>query len=156
MAQRVVGVRKGTWLSAYVQLYAVFLASGLGHGIVMYGLLRPDGYHGEHKLYDRFGAFFLCFALQAVAIQFEDTVIWCYRWIFEQKDEADGHQHHHWWHVAVGRLWLIIWVYLHAPLMADPCLRSGLAKDSEVPFGSILKPMLRSIGILSRVETLIA
>ena len=140
----VLSFKRGTWLSSYTQLYFSFLLSATGHGLVTYGM--PHG--PRHTMWDRFWSFWLCFALQAVAIHLEDFVIWCY-WQFTVGSEVrDQHQEitcSH-WQRAVGRLWVISWSWIISVMMVDPCLKLGIYALSPLPF-PVVDPLLRSLSL---------
>ena len=162
------GLNRDGWLASYTRLYFTFLVSGLGHGMVIYAM--PHG--PNHTMYHRFWMFFLCFAIQAPAIHLEDFAIWCYAQLVSgidglaedqtkrQTKRQIGVSRSHKrlkskrWHRYAGRFWLIIWVLLHAEFMTDPCLKSGLARTSPIPF-SVLRPLVTYLGLTDTLEMII-
>lgn len=146
------GIKRGTLLSSYTQLYFSFLLSATGHGIVIYGM--PHG--PKHTVWDRFWSFWLCFALQAVAIHLEDFVIWGYWQIAARPDVRDkgremGNSR---WQRVVGRIWVICWCYMISVIMVDPGLKVGTYASNPIPF-SVLEPILRSLGLRDAIFTIL-
>lgn len=146
------GIKRGTWLSSYTQLYSSFLLSATGHGLVTYGM--PHG--ARHTAWDRFWSFWLCFALQAIAIHLEDFIIWCYWQLALESNVRDQRRNmsSSRWQRVVGRLWVISWCWIISGIMVDPCLKLGIYASNPLPF-SVLQPLLRSLGLRDAVVAMI-
>ena len=103
----------GTNLSSYTQLYFCFLLSGIMHLLSDHAL--------EKRIVSRSVKFFV---LQAIAITFEDTVIYVakrlslFQTIKPASGEADG-----FWAKAVARLigycWVVLWLCFSLPIWQD-------------------------------------
>ena len=94
---------------------------------------------------NRFLLFFNFMIIQAVAIQFEDFVIWCYKaWNGVPKGQTVQVKT---WHRVIGFSWvLIVWCY-SAKLAMLACVRNGISAEDSLPF-SIVRPVLTKLGYL--------
>ncbi|KAF7292271.1 hypothetical protein MKEN_01479000 [Mycena kentingensis (nom. inval.)] len=103
LAHKLLRLRRGSVASAYTQLYAAFLLSGLMHYLPEYMALRHWGGGGM-----RF------FVLQAVGITLEDMLGRCF-----------GVKGARGWRL-LGYGWVWAWFALTAPPWLDPLLRAGV------------------------------
>ncbi|KAF7293123.1 MBOAT-2 domain-containing protein [Mycena kentingensis (nom. inval.)] len=103
LAHKLLRLRRGSVASAYTQLYAAFLISGLMHYLPEYVALRHWGGGGM-----RF------FVLQAVAITLEDVL-----------GRYCGVKGGRGWRL-LGYGWVWAWFALTAPPWLDPLLRAGV------------------------------
>ena len=74
--KHILGIRRGTWLSSYSELYFTFTLSALGHGLCTYAM--PHG--PRHTFYPRFWTWFKFMFFQTPAIHLE--YLWVERWWF--------------------------------------------------------------------------
>ncbi|KAF7292281.1 MBOAT-2 domain-containing protein [Mycena kentingensis (nom. inval.)] len=103
LAHKLLRLRRGSVASAYTQLYAAFLISGLMHYLPEHMALRHWGGGGMRL-----------FALQAVGITLEDMLGRCFG--------VKGGRAWRW--LGYGGLWA--WFALTAPPWLDPLLRAGV------------------------------
>ncbi|KAJ6560180.1 membrane bound O-acyl transferase family-domain-containing protein [Mycena capillaripes] len=108
-AHRVLHLKPGSKASAYTQLYAAFLISGIMHYLPDYMALRHWG-----------GGALLFFLLQAVAITFEDCVQSVGRRLGIKAS---------WAWKAVGYLWVWSWFAYCLPIWQDPLLHEGVFEE---------------------------
>ena len=146
---RALGFARGSWQSSYTQLYFVFMLSGTGHALVLYGLPHASSL----TTWDRWWSFWLCFACQAPAIHAEDMVIWGWRQVFQQgkREEKTGSER---WQRIVGRVWVIAWNWYISVWMVDPGLKLGTYEMSPLPF-PVVEPVLDYLGLKSVASAII-
>ncbi|KAJ7590582.1 membrane bound O-acyl transferase family-domain-containing protein [Mycena floridula] len=106
---RVLGLRRGTNLSSYVQLYTAFLLSGILHYFADYTVLR------------NYGAALRFFLWQAVAITFEDGVIALGRRVGIQGRAPL-------WRF-LGYAWVWTWFAICFPTWQDPLMSAGMMSE---------------------------
>lgn len=102
----------GTNLSSYTQLYTVFLISGLIHAGGDYMVLR----HLPASTLQTF-------LLQAVAITFEDFVIWYTEPIRPKFGLLNR---------AIGYIWVVLWITWSGPIWVDPMSVRGYGSGGTV------------------------
>ncbi|MCJ1395079.1 hypothetical protein MMC18_007960 [Xylographa bjoerkii] len=145
------GIKRGTWLSTYFLLYFAFFMTAVGHGLGTYVI--P---HGPNATFDdRFYAWVRFFMRHAVAIHFEDFVIWCYKQVAYpgattsngegQPDNRDTVSKR--WHRVVGRVWVAGWWLYAMDWAMQAVLHTGVLADSPLPF-SVWGPLLRAFGVV--------
>lgn len=109
LAAHALGLARGTWLSARVQLVVAFTISGIAH--------LP----GDMMVHPKWaGASFWFFPAQVAAITLEDFVI-----IHGKRLSARDAP----WVRSVGYLWTAAWFTYSAPLFIDWAVQAGLARD---------------------------
>ncbi|KAJ7584428.1 membrane bound O-acyl transferase family-domain-containing protein [Mycena floridula] len=108
---RVLGLTRGTKLSAYVQLYTAFFISATIHYLADYKVFRSWS-----------GGAFKFFLLQAVAITFEDGAIALGRYVRIQGTSR-------WWHL-LGYVWVWTWFALVFPTWQDPLMNAGISEGA--------------------------
>ncbi|KAJ6576560.1 membrane bound O-acyl transferase family-domain-containing protein [Mycena vulgaris] len=118
---RVMGLRPGTPSSAYVQLFAAFILSGIIHQFGQYMLTRDDLYPSSK------GPLFF-FLSQAMIITVEDSII-----SVGKKAGLRGRS----WKV-VGFLWVLAWLTLSVPIWMDKQVAAGFM-DAEFKGGMSMK-----------------
>jgi Membrane bound O-acyl transferase family len=107
VAFTVCGFKPGTMASSYTQLFVAFLVSGLMHT------------GGDYMVFHRFTSFSSqFFLLQAIAISFEDFVLWstkhwCARW-----DRRITR--------IIGYIWVLGWFCFAIPIWLDPLTAADL------------------------------
>jgi len=109
---------KGSWRSAYTQLYVGFFVSGIMHsfGDVMVG----RQYMGSSIPF---------FMTQAVAITLEDSVI--------QITNSLGVHIPRWLQRLIGYAWVVCWLTMSIPWYVDWAVRAGLGAYELLPLSPI-------------------
>ena len=108
--------------------------------------------HGPHATFDdRFYAWVRFFMRHAMAIHFEDFVIWCYKQVAvpvkkdgSKPDNRDivGKR----WHRVVGRLWVTSWWLFAMDWAMKAVLHTGvLAEPAPI---SAWRPLLHAFGLV--------
>ena len=123
---------RGTNRSSYTQLYIGFFLSGLLHASGDFLVEKRVVYHSLKF-----------FPLQAVAITFEDFVIYVskglFRWVgIEIKQGKDGGS---WLGVvarAIGYCWVILWFCLALPVWVDGLNAAGFSNLDRGPVSQFL------------------
>ena len=87
---RLIGVRKGTTGSSYIQLYTAFTISMLLHKWCMFNAIHGEA--GEFRF----------FMAQPLAITFEDFVQWCWR-------KSGYSERHPQFAQCMGYIWAFAW-----------------------------------------------
>ena len=123
VANKFLGFPRGTNRSSYTQLYIAFFLSGLFH-------FAGDFMFEGGPVYHSFNFFFL----QAVAISFEDFVIYVAKRVLRQKgvELKPGKDGESWAEAVVrviGYCWVTLWFCLTLPVWLD--------KPNSVGFGRI-------------------
>ncbi|KAF7971960.1 hypothetical protein HWV62_19347, partial [Athelia sp. TMB] len=116
---KALGAQPGSNLSSYTQLYTAFILSGLIHCLGD-AMVRTD----------YFGASFLFFFIQAVAITVEDVVIAAARKTGSSASPSLAIR-------AFGYAWVWCWFAYSVPLMVDLQVAAGLAKSEMLPVSPI-------------------
>ncbi|KAF8961938.1 membrane bound O-acyl transferase family-domain-containing protein [Flammula alnicola] len=106
LAYTVLHLQKGTFPSAYVQLYTAFFVSGLAHG--------TGDFAATHSIHS-FTRNIVFFVLQAVAITVEDVVIGTGKKLGIKKVP---------W--LVGYLWILCWFAWSSPIWFETLIRGRL------------------------------
>ena len=140
---RTIGIRHGSWLSTYFQLYFSFLFTGIGHGIVTYAASYHTRQHSSFQVrLMPWVTFYLC---QAVAIHVEDFAWWCYASVVsdpnKRAQQAGLRQ-------VIGWLWVLSWWTACTDAAMLVYFRTGLAAESPLPF-SLSRILLEKGGWLS-------
>lgn len=123
---RAVGAQPGTTISSYLQLYTAFIVSGLVHS-------AGDAMVGT----DQFGASFMFFLVQAIAITGEDCVVGAARkagWTTSSPALR-----------AAGYVWVWCWFVYSAPLTVSWQVVAGLGKSEVLPISPI-RYVLQALG----------
>ena len=135
------GTRNGTY-----SCVSNSLLSGKIH-LIFFQVTYAMSYHTRdtNTLANRFFLFFNFMMLQAVAVQFEDFVIWCYKaWTGVPKGQDAQPES---WHRVVGITWVLaVWCYT-AKLAMLACIRNGISAEDSLPF-SVVRPTLMLLGVL--------
>ncbi|KAH8833327.1 membrane bound O-acyl transferase family-domain-containing protein [Flagelloscypha sp. PMI_526] len=141
---RALGFEKGTQMSAYTQLYAVFLGSGIIHFLCDYSLFRQWTYIG-------FGIYFpasqslIFFAMQAVGITIEDCTLALYRQISKPGDSAaaGGGRGTKWMslEIAFGYIWVLGFLMLTLPMWQTSMLEAGMNYGHESQVLAVLREL---------------
>lgn len=140
--KNVVGIRRGTWLSSYSELYFTFTLSALCHGLITYAM----PYGPDHTFYLRFWMWFNFMFFQAFAIHLEDIVIWCYKRVIgepagkNQTQEGAGLS----WQMVLGYFWVASCWYFVLGWCLNALLQLGIAQLNPLPF-SVLQPILETV-----------
>lgn len=113
---RLLGFRKGSFASSYVQLYVAFAMSCLYHEANIFHAARRD--IGE----------FIFFMPQPIAITIEDLVQWCYRQITgrTKDDKLTPFAR------SCGYLWVFIWFSYSLPPFVKGLRDAGIISDAIV------------------------
>ncbi|KAF9455653.1 membrane bound O-acyl transferase family-domain-containing protein [Collybia nuda] len=112
MAQTILHIPSGTFLSSYIQLYTGFLLSGIFHA------------NGEWMMShnpQRFVSVMYFFVAQVLAISAEDLVIAIAKYLGLQQVSILSY--------VVGMLWVLGWTVWSGPLWMDPMVRGGIMED---------------------------
>ena len=132
VANKLLKFRRGTNRSSYAQLYVAFFLSGLFHSAGEFVLMKGLAYPAIKF-----------FPLQAVAITFEDLVIYIAkdllrRWGFEPKPGKTGES---WagasWR-AIGYCWVTLWFCLALPVWLDELNVVGICSFDRGPISQFL------------------
>lgn len=100
------GYPKGTFMSAYLQLFIAFLVSGIVHGSADFVATRNITSFNRNILF---------FTSQAVAIAFEDAVIFLGKRIgFERAPKI------------IGYAWVVTWLALSGPIWFETLITGRL------------------------------
>ena len=121
---RILRIPRGTNLSSYTQLYVSFVISGLFHALMTYNLPGTNSLPFEYS----FMLAFKFFVMQAMAIQFEDTVLAICRRV--RKTPASENQI---FGRVFGYLWVISWFWFSLGWGGDALLKSNMMRVSDVP-----------------------
>jgi len=132
IANKILGVPRGTNWSSYIQLYVAFLLSGLFHfaGDFMF----------ERRMVYRSFKFFL---LQAVAITFEDFAIYIAKRLLRQRgvelkpgkvDESSVGAVMR----VIGYCWVTLWFCLTLPVWVDEPSAAGFSSIDRGPITRFL------------------
>ncbi|KZT51254.1 hypothetical protein CALCODRAFT_443354 [Calocera cornea HHB12733] len=113
LSRTLLGLKKGSRLLPYVELYLAFLLSGAVHWVGTYAMLRE---HTAPALTVLF------FVLQAVVITLEDFLVALgTRWGIKDS-----------WRVrALGYVWVAGWIVLLTPVRTEPLIRAGFFDKGE-------------------------
>jgi Membrane bound O-acyl transferase family len=107
VAYTVCGFEPGTAASSYTQLFVAFLLSGLIHT------------GGDYMVFRHFTSFSLqFFLLQAIAISFEDFVIWSTKSMSAYWDPRISR--------TVGYVWVLGWFCFAIPMWLDPLTAANI------------------------------
>ncbi len=110
IAYDVLGLKRGTKASFYVQIYVGFAISAMIHVAGDYSLLGNWSQGGAFRF----------FMLQAVGITIESTIIDIAKWLNIRGS----------WRI-VGYVWVILWFTYTVPDWMDPLHRAGLASETS-------------------------
>ena len=124
------GIKRGTNASSYVQLYVGFLTTGLTH------------VWGDRQIDVTVGRSVPFFLLQAVAITFEDGVIAIGRSAGIKESAATR---------MIGRVWSAAWLLATLKMLVDPALSTGEPVDSGLPF-SVIGAVWRAAGMEGKMN----
>ena len=116
---KALGAQPSSSLSSYTQLYTAFILSGLIHCLGD-AMVRTD----------YFGASFLFFFIQAVAITVEDAIIAAAGKAGSSASPSPVMR-------AIGYAWVWCWFAYSVPLMVDLQVAAGLAKSEMLPVSPI-------------------
>ena len=118
------GIKRGTNLSSYTQLWLAFLLSGCMHANSMLGLPAPFNITRSERTVGMV-QFFL---FQAAAITFEDFVQWGWKRLGGKTENAGPLLR------TVGYVWVVgcFWYSMH--FAANVMLRMRLMEESFLPF----------------------
>ncbi|KZT51242.1 hypothetical protein CALCODRAFT_443331 [Calocera cornea HHB12733] len=113
ISRSVLGLKKGTPLLRYSELYLTFFLSGAVHWVGSYALLRQ--YAGANRTV-------LFFLLQAAVITLEDLLV-----AFGKRlGIKDG------WPVRLlGYVWVVAWLVLLTPIWTEPLVKAGFLELSH-------------------------
>jgi hypothetical protein len=132
-AMKFLGLRHGTNLSAYTQLYISFFISASFHALSSFLLPAPAGLPSEARWWPTWKFFML----QAVAVHAEDIAIAL--WKRAQSDKSAQSPP---WAKWVGRAWVVAWFWWSLPIGSDIFLQSGMALQPPVPEGPVSRAFL--------------
>ena len=118
---------RGTNLSSYTQLYFGFFLSGIVHLLSDYAL--------EKRIVSRSIKFFV---LQAMAITFEDLVIYITKRLslFQESKPASGKANGFWVKAVarvIGYCWVVLWLCFSLPIWLDELCVIGLYDTDRGP-----------------------
>jgi hypothetical protein len=115
-------IKRGTWLSSFVQTIFAFAVTGFLHGIAASRIEPTPPFSGQ---YERFWALFLFFTVQAIGVIIEDvvsTVVDEVELAFEWDDEKGRTNG---WRDWIGRLWVLGWLLWTGQLVLECWLKTG-------------------------------
>lgn len=112
---RLLGLRKGSFASRYMQLFASFAISCAVHQFQMFNVTRKD--MGE----------FSFFMSQPIAILAEDIAQWWWQRVRGPSSERLG--------TLVGYLWVVVWFSFSLPYYVKGFRDAGITRDFV--FGSV-------------------
>lgn len=132
VANKVLKFPRGTNRSSYTQLYVAFLLSGAIHSSAEFMLQRRLVYRS-----------FTFFLLQAVAITFEDAVIYtAKRFLFSRGTELKpGKADESWAEVVLrggGYCWVTLWFCLTLPAWIDETSATGFNNTDIRPIAQFI------------------
>ncbi|KAH8773842.1 membrane bound O-acyl transferase family-domain-containing protein [Diaporthe sp. PMI_573] len=119
-----IGIRHGTNLSSYTQLWFSFLVSGYFH--TMSHFLFPPPLN--ITVAERIHPIFVFFILQAAAVTFEDFVQWAWCKALGMGDGV------HRWRRVVGYIWVAGWMWYSVKFIALAFLKTRVGAESPLPF----------------------
>jgi hypothetical protein len=118
------GIRHGTNLSSYTQIWFSFLLSGYFHASSHLILPSPIDVSVAERTYP----IFLFFVLQAAAITIEDMVQWIWCKGLGYGDSKTK------WRQIVGYVWVVGWLLFSVKFPALAYLKTRVGLESPLPF----------------------
>lgn len=118
-----VGIKRGTNLSSYTQLWLAFTLSGVFHALSQLMAPSPTNITFE----ERTVGIFLFFLWQAAVITIEDGVHWLW------KRGGDDFANPSVFRTGVGYLWVCFSMWCSIPLAGDVFLRRRFGVESPLP-----------------------
>jgi len=128
------GIRKGTSLSAYTQLYVVFFISGIFHTASI--LLMP--YPTNITFYQRTMGIMSYFMWQAIAITIEDLMQWWWKTTFGSPKTNNIFIN------TLGYIWVVCSFWVSLPWAGDVMIKIRMGETSPFPF-TFFKPLVNYI-----------
>ena len=130
----VLGIRRGTTLSSYVQLWLAFLISGLGHATSILILPSPTNI----TLDERTTGLIKFFLFQAAVITLEDFVQW-------SSDNFLGNAFNlATFRTLIGYTWVVCTLWYSLPMAGDVFVRMRLGEDPVLPF-TMIGPSIKGL-----------
>ncbi|OJD31014.1 toxin biosynthesis protein [Diplodia corticola] len=120
----VVGIKRGTNTSSYMQLWFSFAISGVMHAASMTLMPCP----ASVSEWDRWSGLVFYFLWQAAAITFEDFVLFVWRSAFGGGGESRT------WKSVVGYVWVTCSFWFSLPMAADVMLKLRMGEVSPFPW----------------------
>lgn len=127
------GIVRGTTLASYMHIWLAFFISGCMHAQSMALLPRP----ANITLYEATAGIMHFFLWQALAITFEDFVMWL--WKTSGKSDAPMA-----WKAGIGYLWVVISMFISLPWAANVMMRLRLTEESFLGF-SVFGPWIHAL-----------
>jgi gliotoxin/aspirochlorine biosynthesis aminotransferase len=118
------GIKRGTNMSSYTQLWLAFTLSGIFHALSQLMAPSPTNITFE----ERTVGIFLFFLWQAAAITIEDFVHWLW------KQGGGSFAKRSVLRTAVGYAWVLFSMWYSIPLAGDVFLRRRFGVESPLPF----------------------
>lgn len=130
------GIRHGTNLSSYTQLWLAFLMSGLGHAASILVLPSP----ANISLPERTAGLVQFFLSQAAVITFEDAIQWSWTRLWGKSSAGAAFRS------AVGYAWVIGTLRYTLPWAGDVFVRMRLGEDPVLPF-TVAGPWVKTLPV---------
>jgi hypothetical protein len=118
------GIKQGTNLSSYTQLWAAFLLSGTMHALTMLILPAPSNITTEERTC---GVMYF-FIFQPMAIMIEDFMHWVWRGFGGKTKGANSLKS------IVGYCWVICCIWISLPWIGNVMLRMRIGDKPLFPF----------------------
>ena len=118
------GIKHGTNMSSYTQLWLAFLFSGTFHALSQLTLPSPINI----TISERTTGFLLFFVWQAAAITFEDFVQWLWK---QAGGSTTGSSR---LRTLLGYIWVTCSMWYSLPMVGDTFLRTRLGVETFLPF----------------------
>jgi hypothetical protein len=131
------GIKRGTNLSSYTQLWFSFCVSGLMHANAMRTIPAP----ANLAVADYTLGWIQFFVWQAAAITFEDFAKWSWKRLVGM---GDTHFHTRSAYTIIGYMWVTASMYYSLPWLGDLMLRMRLGEQSFLPF-SLTKQFVQQL-----------
>jgi len=121
---KALGIRRGTNLSSYTQLWLAFFTSGFFHAASI--LLMPSPINITFR--ERTTGIMLFFLWQAAAVTTEDFVQYLWKTICGSPKRGSQ------WPTVVGFCWVILSFWISLPWAGDVLMRVKMGETSPLPF----------------------
>ncbi|GAW20411.1 hypothetical protein ANO14919_099170 [Xylariales sp. No.14919] len=124
-------IPRGSNRSSYTTLYIAFFISGTFHALGLLYLPRPANI-GDWECCSGLFKFFI---LQAVAITFEDFMIWCGRHVIGSRLQRFAR--------PLGYVWVFFFMWWSLQLVGDSVLKLRIGEGAFSPF-PLMRPFVRA------------